>query len=106
MLADLGSKIYIPIQILSKEKLSFQHPIVTKVIQGIFDKITTVELDNLAAEIAASMTTKHAHFALLAARIAMSNLHKETNKLFSGMYKPCFYEFYEEKVLSVVDEEL
>ena len=46
--------------------------------------ITTVELDTLAAEISASMTTKHPDYGLLAARIAISNLHKETNKKFSG----------------------
>ena len=43
-----------------------------------------MELDNLAAETAATMTTKHADYALLAARIAVSNLHKETKKVFSG----------------------
>ena len=43
-----------------------------------------MELDNLAAETAATMTTKHADYAILAARIAISNLHKETKKVFSG----------------------
>lgn len=46
--------------------------------------MTTQELDNLAAEIAASLTTHHADYAQLAARIAVSNLHKETKKVFSG----------------------
>lgn len=46
--------------------------------------MTTVELDNLAAETAATMTTKHPDYAVLAARIAVSNLHKETKKSFSG----------------------
>ena len=54
-----------------------------KVIQGIYDGVTTSELDNLAAEIAASLTTKHPDYALLASRIAISNLHKNTKKLFS-----------------------
>lgn len=54
-----------------------------KVIQGIYDGVTTSELDNLAAEIAASLTTKHPDYALLASRIAVSNLHKNTKKLFS-----------------------
>ncbi len=54
-----------------------------KVINGIYDGITTVELDNLAAETAASLTTKHPDYAILAARIAVSNLHKETKKSFS-----------------------
>lgn len=53
------------------------------VIQGIYDGITTTELDNLAAETAASMTTKHPDYAILAARIAVSNLHKNTEKSFS-----------------------
>ena len=53
-----------------------------KVIQGIYDGVTTSELDNLAAEIAASLTTKHPDYALLASRIAVSNLHKNTKKSF------------------------
>ncbi len=53
------------------------------VIQGLYDGITTTELDNLAAETAASMTTKHPDYAILAARIAVSNLHKNTVKSFS-----------------------
>ena len=54
-----------------------------KVIEGLYDGVTTVELDNLAAEIAATMTTRHPDYALLAARIAISNLHKTTPKSFS-----------------------
>src|SRR5215212_9191646 len=54
-----------------------------KVIQGIYEGVTTTELDNLAAETAASFTTKHPDFAVLAARIAVSNLHKNTTKSFS-----------------------
>ncbi|WP_276346445.1 ribonucleoside-diphosphate reductase subunit alpha [Daejeonella sp. JGW-45] len=54
-----------------------------KVIEGIFDGVTTTELDNLAAETAASLTTKHPDYALLASRIAVSNLHKNTEKSFS-----------------------
>ncbi|HXH18053.1 MAG TPA: ribonucleoside-diphosphate reductase subunit alpha, partial [Chitinophagales bacterium] len=53
------------------------------VIQGLYDGITTTELDNLAAETAASLTTKHPDYAILAARIAVSNLHKNTIKSFS-----------------------
>jgi len=55
-----------------------------KVIQGIYPGVTTTELDNLAAETAASFTTRHPDFATLAARIAVSNLHKNTQKSFSG----------------------
>ncbi len=55
-----------------------------KVIQGIYDGVTTSELDNLAAEIAASLTTKHPDYARLASRIAISDLHKNTKKSFSA----------------------
>ncbi|QCR23705.1 ribonucleoside-diphosphate reductase subunit alpha [Pontibacter sp. SGAir0037] len=58
-----------------------------KVIDGIYDGVTTVELDNLAAETAASLTTKHPDYAVLAARIAISNLHKVTSKSFSNTMK-------------------
>jgi len=54
-----------------------------KVIQGIYNNVTTTELDNLAAETSASFTTQHPDFAVLAARIAVSNLHKNTRKSFS-----------------------
>jgi ribonucleoside-diphosphate reductase alpha chain len=54
-----------------------------KVIEGLYDGVTTTELDNLAAETAASLTTKHPDYALLASRIAVSNLHKNTTKSFS-----------------------
>ncbi|OXG86833.1 ribonucleoside-diphosphate reductase large subunit [Cryptococcus neoformans A2-102-5] len=59
--------------------------ITQKVVQGIHAGITTVELDNLAAETAAYLTTKHPDYAILAARIAISNLHKETKKVFSAV---------------------
>ena len=54
-----------------------------KVIVGIYDGVATTELDNLAAETAASLTVKHPDYALLASRIAVSNLHKNTTKSFS-----------------------
>ncbi|MFP5439318.1 MAG: ribonucleoside-diphosphate reductase subunit alpha [Bacteroidia bacterium] len=54
-----------------------------RVIEGLYDGVTTSELDNLAAETAASMTVTHPDYALLAARIAVSNLHKNTTKSFS-----------------------
>lgn len=54
-----------------------------KVIEGIYEGVSTSELDNLAAETAASLTAKHPDYALLASRIAVSNLHKNTNKSFS-----------------------
>jgi ribonucleoside-diphosphate reductase alpha chain len=58
-----------------------------KVITGIYDGIPTQELDNLAAETAASLTTRHPDYAILAARIAVSNLHKLTSKSFSNTMK-------------------
>jgi len=64
--------------------------IAKKVVQGIYDGVSTSELDNLAAETAASMAAIHPEYALLAARIAVSNLHKNTNKSFArtmeGLY--------------------
>ncbi|XP_071504655.1 ribonucleoside-diphosphate reductase large subunit-like [Diadema antillarum] len=66
--------------------------ITMKVISGVYPGVTTVELDTLAAETAATMTTKHPDYAVLAARIAVSNLHKETKKLFSAVMKD-LYEY-------------
>jgi ribonucleoside-diphosphate reductase alpha chain len=54
-----------------------------KVIEGLYDGVLTTELDNLAAETAAALTVKHPDYALLASRIAVSNLHKNTTKSFS-----------------------
>jgi ribonucleoside-diphosphate reductase alpha chain len=54
-----------------------------KVIDGVYDGVTTVELDNLAAETAAGLTSRHPDYASLASRIAVSNLHKNTIKSFS-----------------------
>ncbi len=54
-----------------------------KVIIGVYDGVSTSELDNLAAETAAYLATTHPDFAILAARIAVSNLHKNTEKSFS-----------------------
>lgn len=72
------------------EKLSYRlSPLVNvlevakKVIEGIYDGVQTTELDNLAAETAASMAIRHPDYALLASRIAISNLHKNTIKSFS-----------------------
>lgn len=61
--------------------------IAKKVIAGIYDGVTTVELDNLAAETAATMATKHPDYATLAARIAVSSLHKITSESFSNTMK-------------------
>ncbi|MBL7699436.1 MAG: ribonucleoside-diphosphate reductase subunit alpha [Chitinophagaceae bacterium] len=73
------------------EKLSYSlSPLVNvlevskKVIEGIYNGVHTTELDNLAAETAASLAIKHPDYALLASRIAVSNLHKNTLKSFSA----------------------
>ncbi len=62
-----------------------------RVILGLYNGVTTSELDNLAAETAASLAAVHPDNAILAARIAVSNLHKNTNKSFSetmeGLYQ-------------------
>jgi ribonucleoside-diphosphate reductase alpha chain len=58
-----------------------------RVIEGLYDGVTTSELDNLAAEIAATLTTSHPDYAKLAARISVSNLHKNTKKSFSETMK-------------------
>ncbi len=72
------------------EKLSYSlSPIVNiidvakKTIEGIYEGVPTTELDNLAAETAASLTITHPDYAILASRIAVSNLHKNTTKSFS-----------------------
>lgn len=62
-----------------------------RVIQGLYDGVTTTELDNLAAETAATMATVHPDYALLAARIAVSNLHKNTDKSFSKTMKALYH---------------
>ena len=61
-----------------------------KVVEGIYDGVTTTELDNLAAETAASLTTTHPDYAVLASRIAISNLHKNTTKSFSQTMKKMY----------------
>ena len=64
--------------------------ITKKVISGVYQGVTTVELDNLASETAAYLTTKHPDYAILAARIAISNLHKETKKSFSQVIQDLY----------------
>lgn len=62
-----------------------------RVIEGLYDGVTTSELDNLAAETAAAMTVTHPDYAQLAARIAVSNLHKNTKKSFSETMNDMFH---------------
>ncbi len=61
-----------------------------KVIEGIYDGVTTSGLDNLAAEVAAAKTIDHPDYALLASRIIISNLHKETKKTFSDVMQDLY----------------
>ncbi len=61
-----------------------------RVIEGLYDGVTTSELDNLAAEVAATMTTSHPDYARLAARISVSNLHKNTKKSFTSVMTDLF----------------
>lgn len=67
-----------------------------KVIDGIYDGVTTTILDNLTAEVAATMTVRHPDYAQLASRIAVSNLHKNTKKSFSETMKD-LYEYIDPK---------
>jgi ribonucleoside-diphosphate reductase alpha chain len=69
--------------------MNYMNPVdlAKKVIAGIYDRVTTVALDNLAAEITASMTSAHPDYSILASRIAISNLHKVTSKSFSNTMK-------------------
>jgi ribonucleoside-diphosphate reductase alpha chain len=53
-----------------------------KVIQGVHDGVSSVQLDDLAAETAASMTSVHPDYSILASRIAITSLHKSTKKSF------------------------
>lgn len=70
--------------------------ITQRIISGVYEGVTTSELDNLAAETAAYMTTVHPDYAILAARIAISNLHKQTTKQFSAVVKD-LYEYINPK---------
>ncbi len=82
--------------------------ITLKVTQGIYDEITTTELDTLAAETAASMTTTHPDYSKLAGRLAVTNLHKTTPKKFSQSIKE-LYSFIEPrtgKESSLISEDL
>lgn len=79
-----------------------------KVVQGLYDGVHTTILDNLAAETAAAMTTKHPDYAKLAARIAVSNLHKKTKKSFSETVKD-LYKYIDPKTdepAGMISEEL
>jgi ribonucleoside-diphosphate reductase alpha chain len=82
-------KVTARIEKLSYSLSSLVNPIdvAKKVIEGIYAGVPTTELDNLAAETAASLATRHPDYAILASRIAVSNLHKNTIKSFSETMK-------------------
>ncbi|KAK9800947.1 putative Ribonucleoside-diphosphate reductase [Seiridium cardinale] len=65
--------------------------ITQKVISGVYGGVTTAQLDDLAAETAAYMTVTHPDYAILAARIAVSNLHKQTKKQWSSVVSDLYY---------------
>lgn len=65
------------------DKLIIPFEVAQKVIEGITPDIKTQVLDQLAMETAASLATKHPDYSILAARLAITNLHKETKKSFS-----------------------
>lgn len=79
-----------------------------KVIEGLYDGVTTSDLDNLAAETAAALIVRHPDYALLASRIAISNLHKNTHKSFSKtMDDLCHYtDPRSGKNASLIDQEI
>ena len=66
------------------------HRVAQAVIQGLYDGVTTTELDELAARTSANMTVVHPEYAILAARIAVSNLHKSTKKNFSRIIEELY----------------
>ena len=66
------------------------HRVAQAVIQGLYDGVTTTELDELAARTSANMTVVHPDYAVLAARIAVSNLHKNTKKNFSRIIEELY----------------
>lgn len=61
-----------------------------KVISGVYSGVTTSELDELTAQTAAHLVTKHPDYGLLAARITVSNLHKSTKKVFTDVVKDLY----------------
>ncbi len=96
-LAEVRSRVVCRQPVLTqadaRQGLEFIEPlfVAQKVIQGVYDKVHTTELDTLAAETAAYMSTVHPNYEVLAARLAVSNLHKETKESFldvvSGLHR-------------------
>lgn len=72
--------------------LSFVDPIEVsqKVCAGVYKGVSSTELDELAAETAAHLSSKHPDYGLLAARVAVSNLHKNTKKCFTDVMQDLY----------------
>ncbi|KAL0109969.1 hypothetical protein PUN28_013542 [Cardiocondyla obscurior] len=81
--------------------------IALRVITNLCSGVTTIELDNLAAETAATMINQHPDYATLAARIAISNLHKETKKVFSDVISDLYHakNLITNKQIPIISEE-
>ena len=79
-----------------------------KVISGFYSGITTSELDQLSAETAASLATKHPDYSILASRICISNLHKETKKDFSNVVDILYnnYDDHKKKKVPLLSQQL
>ena len=77
------------------EKVSFEF-VAQKTIEGIYDGVTTTELDILASEIAAAKIVEHPDYSILASRIIVSNIHKEVEKKFS-VNSQLLFDFIDEK---------
>jgi hypothetical protein len=69
---------------ICSDRCGFAVLIAQKCINGVYHGVKTSELDSLAAETAAYLTTEHPDYSILAARIAVSNLHKQTLKVARG----------------------
>ena len=77
--------------------------VVKKTISGLHDGITTTELDNLAAETAASLSSTHPDYSFLASRIALTRLYKSLVKPFSKNAKRIYDAgFISEEVHEVI----
>lgn len=61
-----------------------------KVVGGLFDGISSTKIDELLAETAALLNDEHPEYGLIAGRIAISALHKETSASFYQTMKDLY----------------
>ena len=80
--------------------------VVQKVISGVYDGVSTTQLDELAAETSAFMSTTEDEYSLLAARISVSNLHKKTEKQFSEVMQNLYEHVYNNEAAPKISEEV